>query len=289
MSVNGATHRGWRVFNRCSQATLRATMDEIDFPLTDTAAHRPVSVDGVVLRTPGVPRVCSSVRSSTRIHTRLSAVGVPCELVVPVWRLSTLGMHADRCVCARRRTFLICSVLAGGIGATRIAAEDCDADSWASPSGKVVVVFAKHLRAYCLCDGIVRLSACGDFACLCCRSEGLPSLPRLGQGCLPAYMPPYALPWPLLWREICCFVPASSCTRCHTVVSRFLFVRQLPSCRFVARCFFLSPCGLQGVVSTLPFYSCSGWCLGASMARHARRMHCEHGFCLYTYGCAVGV
>ena len=52
--------------------------------------------------------------------------------------------------------------------------------------------------------------------------------------------------------------PASCCTRCHTVVSRFLFVKQLPPCRFVALCFFLSPCGLQGVVSTVPFYSCSG-------------------------------
>lgn len=124
--------------------------------------------------------------SSTRIHARLSAVGVPCILVVPVRRLSTLGMHADRCVCVPRRTFSICSVLAGGLGATRIAAADCDEDSWASPSGKCVAVFAKHPRAYCLCDGIVRLSACGDFACVCCCSEGFPSLHKLGQGSLPA-------------------------------------------------------------------------------------------------------
>ena len=68
MSVYGATHTGWRVFNRCSEATLRKTMDEIAFLLTDTAVHRLVNVDGVVLRKPGVPRVCNSVRSSLRLE-----------------------------------------------------------------------------------------------------------------------------------------------------------------------------------------------------------------------------
>ena len=68
VSVNGGKPTKWRDYNRCQQPTLRAMMDENAFSLTDTVRHRPVCVDGVVLCTPGVPRVCRCVRSSLRLE-----------------------------------------------------------------------------------------------------------------------------------------------------------------------------------------------------------------------------
>ena len=58
VSVNGAKHTELRHSYRCSQATLGLTVDENALSLTETV-NSPACVDGDVLRTPALPRVCS--------------------------------------------------------------------------------------------------------------------------------------------------------------------------------------------------------------------------------------
>ena len=163
MSVNGAKPTEWRVFNRCSEPTLRATMDENAFPLTDSVDHRPVCVDGVVLRTPGLPRVCTCVRSSRRVELHPNPRTPPCpRSAMPVGRPGLeIVDFVDACgqACMSSLGHDFDSQRFGGTFRVRITAPVCFEDYWSLPSGECLVFLAMDLRLNCCCAGFGCASA----------------------------------------------------------------------------------------------------------------------------------
>lgn len=118
MSGNGAKQTYLRVSYRCSEATLGRTLDDNAFSWTENVDQCSVWVDGCVLPTPALCRVCVRGRSLLRLLLRSSRrstrlVQIRMLVACSVSGLWTIRLHANGCVCVRWRAFAVLSIFAG--------------------------------------------------------------------------------------------------------------------------------------------------------------------------------